>query len=89
MASKLYCELRKLCSATRLKTSLAKYWKEFNDLAVKMRPHGIAYFLKYAIPCGRICTAKSLNSIQYRQLGRPYTTLYARRSVGRLREYQN
>ena len=29
--------------ATQLKTSLAKYSIEFNDLAVQMRPHQIAY----------------------------------------------
>ena len=29
--------------ATKLKTSLAKYSIEFNDLAVQMRPHKIAY----------------------------------------------
>ena len=49
--------------ATQLKTSLAKYSIEFNDLAVQMRPHRIAYL---------------------RLLGRPYTLLYVRRSVGRL-----
>ena len=68
MASKLYFELRKICSAslmevTQLKTSLAKYSIEFNDLAVQMRPHRIAYL---------------------RLLGRPYTLLYVGRSVGRL-----
>ena len=48
---------------TQLKTSLAKYSIEFNDLAVQMRPHHrIAYL---------------------RLLGRPYTLLYVRRSVGR------
>ena len=49
--------------ATQLKTSLAKNSIEFNDLAVQMRPHRIAYL---------------------RLLGRPYTLLYVRRSVGRL-----
>ena len=49
--------------ATQLKTSLAKYSIEFNDLAVQKRPHRIAYL---------------------RLLGRPYTLLYVRRSVGRL-----
>ena len=49
--------------ATQLKTSLAKYSIELNDLAVQMRPHRIAYL---------------------RLLGRPYTLLYMRRSVGRL-----
>ena len=67
MVSKLYCELRKkTCSAslmTQLKTSLVKNSIKFNDLAVKMRPHRIAYL---------------------RLLGRPYTLLYVRRSVGRL-----
>ena len=29
--------------ATQLKTSLAKYSIQFNDLAVQMRPHRIAY----------------------------------------------
>ena len=29
--------------ATQLKTSLAKYSIEFNDLGVQMRPHRIAY----------------------------------------------
>ena len=48
---------------TQLKTSLAKNSIEFNDLAVQMRPHRIAYM---------------------RLLGRPYTLLYVRRSVGRL-----
>ena len=47
----------------QLKTSLAKYSIEFNDLAVQMRPRQIAYL---------------------RLLGRPYTLLYVRRSVGRL-----
>ena len=49
--------------AAQLKNSLAKYSIEFNDLAVQMRPHRIAYL---------------------RLLGRPYTLLYVRRSVGRL-----
>ena len=49
--------------ATQLKTSLAKYSIEFNDLAVQMRPHRIAYL---------------------RLLGRPYTLLCVKRSVGRL-----
>ena len=49
--------------ATQLKTSLAKNSIKFNDLAVQMRPHRIAYL---------------------RLLGRPYTLLYVRRSVGRL-----
>ena len=49
--------------ATLLKISLAKNLVEFNDLAVQMRPHRIAYL---------------------RLLGRPYTLLYVRRSVGRL-----
>ena len=49
--------------ATQLKTSLAKYSIEFNDIAVQMRPHRIAYL---------------------RLLGRPYTLLHVRRSVGRL-----
>ena len=49
--------------ATQLKTLLAKNSIEFNDLAVQMRPHRIAYL---------------------RLLGRPYTLLYGRRSVGRL-----
>ena len=48
---------------TQLKTSLAKYSIEFNDLDVQMRPHQITYL---------------------RLLGRPYTLLYVRRSVGRL-----
>ena len=52
--------------ATQIKTSLAKYSIEFNDLAVQMRPHRIAYL---------------------RLLGRPYTLLYVRRSVGRLELY--
>ena len=45
--------------------NLAKCSIEFNDLAVQMRPHRIAYL---------------------RLLGRPYTILYMRRSVGRLAE---
>ena len=49
--------------AAQLKTSLAKYSIDFNNLAVQMRPHRIAYL---------------------RLLGRPYTLLYVRRSVGRL-----
>ena len=49
--------------ATQLKTSLTKYSMEFNDLAIQIRPHRIAYL---------------------RLLGRPYTLLYVRRSVGRL-----
>ena len=49
--------------ARQLKASLAKYSIEFNELAVKMRPHRIAYL---------------------RLLGRPYTLLYDRRSVGRI-----
>ena len=49
--------------ATQLKTSLANYSIEFNDLAVQMRPHRIAFL---------------------GLLGRPYTLLYVRRSVGRL-----
>ena len=49
--------------ATLLKISLAKNLVEFNDIAVQMRPHRIAYL---------------------RLLGRPYTLLYVRRSVGRL-----
>ena len=49
--------------ATQLKTSLAKYSIEFNNLAAQMRPHRIAHL---------------------RLLGRPYTLLYVRRSVGRL-----
>ena len=49
--------------ATQLKTPLANYSIEFNDLAVQMRPHRIAYL---------------------GLLGRPYTLLYVRRSVGRL-----
>ena len=48
---------------SQLKTSLAKNSIKFNDLAVQMRPHRIAYL---------------------RLLGRPYTLLYVRRSVGRL-----
>ena len=52
--------------ATKLKTSLAKYSIEFNDLAVQMRPHRIAYL---------------------RLLGRPYTLLYVRRTVGRLVDF--
>ena len=54
--------------ATQLKTSLAKYSIEFNDLAVQMRPHRIAYL---------------------RLLGRPYTLLNVRRSVGRLLKRRN
>ena len=53
--------------ATQLKTSLANYSIEFNDLAVQMCPHRIAYL---------------------RLLGRPYTLLYVRRSVGRLGHYK-
>ena len=49
--------------AAQPKTSLAKYSIYFNDLAVQMRPHRIAYL---------------------RQLDRPYTLLYVRKSVGRL-----
>ena len=56
----MFCDFNE---ATQLKTSLAKYSIEFNDLAVQMRPHRIAYL---------------------RPLGRPYTLLYVRRSVGRL-----
>ena len=56
----MYGEFNK---AAQLKTSLAKYSIEFNDLAVQTRPHRIAYL---------------------RLLGRPYTLLYVRRSVGRL-----
>ena len=33
----------KFTEATQLKTSLAKYSIEFNDLAIQMRPHRIAY----------------------------------------------
>ena len=51
--------------AAQLKTSLAKYSIEFNNLAVRKRPHRIGYLM--------------------RLLGRPYTLLYVRRSVGRLR----
>ena len=46
-----------------LKTSLAKYSIDFNDLAVQMRLHRIAHL---------------------KLLGRSYTLLYLRRSVGRL-----
>ena len=49
--------------AAQIKTSLAKNSIEFNDKAVRMRPHRIAYL---------------------RLLGRPYTLLYMKRSVGRL-----
>ena len=66
MASKLYCKenmFDKFNEATQLKTSLVKYSIEFNDIAVQMRPHRIAYL---------------------RLLGRPYTLLYVRRSLGRL-----
>ena len=66
MASKLYCKenmFDKFNEATQLKTSLVKYSLEFNDIAVQMRPHRIAYL---------------------RLLGRPYTLLYVRRSLGRL-----
>ena len=51
--------------AAQLKTSLAKYSMEFNDLAVQTRLHRIAFL---------------------RLLGRPYTLLYVRRSVGRLHQ---
>ena len=47
----------------QLKTSLSQYSIKFNDLAVQMRLHRIAYL---------------------RLLGRPYTLLYMKRSVGRL-----
>ena len=68
MASKLYCELSKICSASLMrrhnqKTSLAKYSIEFNDLTVQTRPHQIPFL---------------------RLLDRPYTLLYMSRSVGRL-----
>ena len=36
--------------ATQLKTSLAKYSIEFNDLAVQMRPHRIAYLRLFGRP---------------------------------------
>ena len=56
--------------AAQLKTSLAKYSIEFNDLAVQTRSHRIPY----------------LSRIPYlRLLDRPYTFLYVSRSVGRLR----
>ena len=47
MVSKLYCEFENMFAefdeAEQLKTSLAKYSIEFNDLVVQMRPHRIAY----------------------------------------------
>ena len=36
--------------ATQLKTSLAKYSIEFNDLAIQMRPHRIAYLRQLGRP---------------------------------------
>ena len=39
--------------ATQLKTSLAKYSIEFNDLAVQLRPHRIAYL--HITVCEKVC----------------------------------
>ena len=55
MASKLYCELKKnmfgeFNEATQPKTSLAKNSIKFNDLAVQMRPHRIAYLRLFGRP---------------------------------------
>ena len=36
--------------ATQLKTSLAKYSIEFNDLAIQMRPHRITYLRLLCLP---------------------------------------
>ena len=44
----------KFNEATQLKTSFAKYSIEFNDLAVQMRPHRIAYLRLLAV-CEKVC----------------------------------
>ena len=43
--------------ATQLETSLAKYSIEFNDLAVQMRPHRIAYLrlTLHITVCEKVC----------------------------------
>ena len=78
MASKLHYELRKIClcefnEATQLKTSLAKYSIEFNDLAVQMRTHRIAYLRLlgrslYITVCEKVCgqTTWKLNTTNKR-----------------------
>ena len=55
MASKLYCEFNE---ATQLKTSLVKNSIKFNDLAVQMRPHRIAYLRllgRHITVCEKVC----------------------------------
>ena len=59
--------------ATQLKTSLAKYSVEFNDLAVQMRPHRIYVFeavrqTLYITVCEKVCGQTSV--------GRPYVAVY-------------
>ena len=55
--------------ATQLKSSLAKYSIEFNDLTVQMRPHRIAYLRLLGRPyihitvCEKVCGQTTQTSL--------------------------
>ena len=51
--------------ATQLKTSLAKNSIEFNDLAVQMRPHRIAYLRLLSRPYTLLYVRRSVGRLAY------------------------
>ena len=51
--------------ATQLKTSLAKYSIEFNDLAVQMRPHRIAYLRLLGTPYISLYVRRSVGRLTF------------------------
>ena len=53
----------KLNEATQLKTSLAKYSVEFNDLAVQMRPHRIVYLSLLGRPYTLLYVRRSVSRL--------------------------
>ena len=56
--------------ATQLKTSLAKYSIEFNDLAVQMRPHRIAYLRLLGRPYTLQYVRKSVGRLGYNRMAK-------------------
>ena len=48
---------------TQLKTSLAKYAIEFNDLAVQMRPHRIAFLRLLGTPYTLLYVSRSVGRL--------------------------
>ena len=67
--------------ATQLKTSLAKYLIEFNDLAVQMRPHRIAYLRLLGRPYILLYVSRSVGRLVLYRIGISFCSHFSKETT--------